>query len=262
MNFIVHCIISFFAVIIYVTGEKDETLLLLNESDSVQGRLNRMENTLATLNKVVQQQSWAIQQQSFTIQEHGAAIQKQGTIIQQQRTIMKVQKKEIRQLQYDKGTGSTYVIWGRKQCPNITDTEQVYSGYVGGGYNEQAGSSSQYVCLPPDPDFQRTNGEEKQLRLQLEKRIDLLQNEQGVTQVYHNEEIQNQTLGQQTDSIAVLEKQYRELQGKYYSFQLKFKELVNSFSSLQNYTGQIENELSSIKTLECGGLKNHQEYSQ
>lgn len=98
-------------------------------------------------------------------------------------------------------------------------------------------------------------GEEKQLRLHLEKRIDLLQNElwstqQGVTQVYHNGEIHNQTLEQQTNSIAVLEKQYNELQGKYYSLQLKFYELGNNFTALQNNADQIENELSSVKSLQ------------
>ncbi|XP_071128101.1 short-chain collagen C4-like [Mytilus edulis] len=157
MSFIDHCIIAFFVCILFVTGERDGTGLLLNESDVVQGRVYRMENKLATLKNVVQQQSRAIEQQVLTIQQQGTAIQTQGTIISQQRTIMKVQKEEIRQLQYDKGTGSTYIIWGRKQCLNITDTELVYTGYVGGGYNEQAGSPSQYVCLPRDPDFQGTS---------------------------------------------------------------------------------------------------------
>lgn len=34
------------------------------------------------------------------------------------------------------GTGSTFTIWGRKQCPNNTDTEQVYSGKNKLGYFE------------------------------------------------------------------------------------------------------------------------------
>ncbi|CAG2187044.1 unnamed protein product [Mytilus edulis] len=56
------------------------------------------------------------------------------------------------------GTGSTYTIWGRQQCPNQTDTEQVYSGYTGGGMFSEQGSAAEYVCLPPDPDFERTSG--------------------------------------------------------------------------------------------------------
>ncbi|CAC5409099.1 unnamed protein product [Mytilus coruscus] len=143
---------------IFGVGEKDEKRLLLNSPDVVQDRLNRMENQLATLNNAVQQQSQTIQQQALTVQQQGTIIQQQGTTIQQQSKTIQLQHTEIRQLQYAKGTGSTYIIWGRKQCPNITDTEQVYSGYAGGGYFSQSGSASEYVCLPPDPDFQRTSG--------------------------------------------------------------------------------------------------------
>ena len=31
---------------------------------------------------------------------------------------------------FQTGSGSTYVIWGRKQCPPNNYTEQVYSGIV------------------------------------------------------------------------------------------------------------------------------------
>ncbi|XP_071128141.1 uncharacterized protein [Mytilus edulis] len=183
----------FFVVTFYVTGEKDVKRLLLNDPDVVNDRLNRMENMLVILNNTVKQQSQSIlkqattikqqattiqqhdttiqqqgatiHQQSTSIQQQGATIQQQGTTIhqqatdlQQQATTIQLQQTEIRQLQSSQGTGSTYVIWGRRQCPNNTDTEQVYSGYAGGGMHDQPGSAAEHVCLPPDPDFQRTSG--------------------------------------------------------------------------------------------------------
>lgn len=54
--------------------------------------------------------------------------------------------------------GTTYVRWSRKQCPNKNDTELVYSGYAGGGYAGDAGAASEKVCLPLDPNFNKTSG--------------------------------------------------------------------------------------------------------
>ena len=34
----------------------------------------------------------------------------------------------------------------------------IISGYAGGGKYDERGSAAEYVCLPPDPDFNRTNG--------------------------------------------------------------------------------------------------------
>ncbi|XP_063415708.1 uncharacterized protein LOC134697384 [Mytilus trossulus] len=179
MNLLFLSFITFTAVTFYVTGENDGKRLLLNDPDVVQDRLNRMENMLVILNNTVKQQSQSIllqattiKQQATTIQQHDTTIQQQGTTIQQQgttihqqatdlqqqATTIQLQQTEIRQLRSSQGTGSTYVIWGRRQCPNNTDTEQVYSGYAGGGMYDQPGSAAEYVCLSPDPDFQRTSG--------------------------------------------------------------------------------------------------------
>ncbi|XP_063414844.1 short-chain collagen C4-like [Mytilus trossulus] len=126
------CVLAFCAFSVCFAGEKDEKRLLLNDPDVINDRLNRMENMLSILNNTVKQQSLTIQ----------------------------LQQSEINQLKSAKGTGSTYVIWGRKQCPNHTDTEQVYSGYAGGGYYSNPGSAAEYVCLPPDPDFEKTSGDD------------------------------------------------------------------------------------------------------
>ncbi|CAC5406426.1 unnamed protein product [Mytilus coruscus] len=51
--------------------------------------------------------------------------------------------------------GATYIRWGRKQCPS-NRTELVYSGYAGGGKYSESGGASEYVCLPPDPNYSKT----------------------------------------------------------------------------------------------------------
>ncbi|XP_071153229.1 uncharacterized protein [Mytilus edulis] len=51
-------------------------------------------------------------------------------------------------------SGSTYTIWGRKACPSTATT--LYSGYAAGGNSGHAGSAAESLCLPPDPEFNRT----------------------------------------------------------------------------------------------------------
>ncbi|CAG2212831.1 unnamed protein product [Mytilus edulis] len=54
--------------------------------------------------------------------------------------------------------GTTYVRWSRKQCPDENNTELVYSGYTGGGSYNDYGAAPEPVCLPLDPDFNKTSG--------------------------------------------------------------------------------------------------------
>ncbi|XP_076081724.1 uncharacterized protein LOC143052554 [Mytilus galloprovincialis] len=54
--------------------------------------------------------------------------------------------------------GTTYVRWSRKQCPDENNTELVYSGYTGGGSYNDYGAAPEPVCLPFDPDFNKTSG--------------------------------------------------------------------------------------------------------
>lgn len=49
-----------------------------------------------------------------------------------------------------------YVHWGMKTYPNITATSQVYSGQIGSVLYSQTGSSN-YVCLPNDPEYDQHN---------------------------------------------------------------------------------------------------------
>ena len=46
--------------------------------------------------------------------------------------------------------GVIYTRWGKKTCPEAVDL--VYSGQVGGNEHQNKGGSSNYLCLPNDPD--------------------------------------------------------------------------------------------------------------
>ena len=52
-----------------------------------------------------------------------------------------------------KVSGSVYVRWGRKSCPNVNGTELVYSGFAGGSWYTESGAAANYICLAPDPDW-------------------------------------------------------------------------------------------------------------
>ena len=49
--------------------------------------------------------------------------------------------------------GVTYVRWGRTTCPNTTGTELVYAGRAAGTSYNQNGGSSDYLCLPEEPQY-------------------------------------------------------------------------------------------------------------
>ncbi|XP_076070768.1 uncharacterized protein LOC143042369 [Mytilus galloprovincialis] len=167
----------------------EEKRLLLDDQDILINRLNRVENIVAILNATVkqlsienQQQTLTIQQQEKTIQQHQTSIQQQKTLTQQQQSLINQQQisiyqqqtsnqhqqtliqqheQTIKQLQgsfsSSQDFGTTYVRWGRKQCPK-NNTELVYSGYAGGGYYGVSGSAAESVCLPPDPNYLKTRG--------------------------------------------------------------------------------------------------------
>ena len=48
---------------------------------------------------------------------------------------------------------STYTIWGRKDCPNIQGTKQIYHGYAAGTPYHTRGGGSNYICLTSKPRF-------------------------------------------------------------------------------------------------------------
>ncbi|XP_062594053.1 uncharacterized protein LOC134255539 [Saccostrea cucullata] len=55
------------------------------------------------------------------------------------------------------GGGSTYVRWGKPNCPAVNGTILVYTGLTGGSHYATHGGGVNPVCLPHDPSFLYSN---------------------------------------------------------------------------------------------------------
>ena len=49
--------------------------------------------------------------------------------------------------------GVTYIRWGRTTCPDTPGTEPVYSGRAAGTSHTAQGGTSDYLCLPDNPQY-------------------------------------------------------------------------------------------------------------
>ncbi|XP_076070774.1 uncharacterized protein LOC143042376 [Mytilus galloprovincialis] len=87
------------------------------------------------------------------IQQHQTSIQQQQALTQQQEQTNERMQSSVNSI---KSLGTTYIRWGRKQCPS-NNTELVYSG---GGHYANTGSAAEYVCLPSDPNYVKTSGKD------------------------------------------------------------------------------------------------------
>lgn len=54
-------------------------------------------------------------------------------------------------------SGATYIRWGRSDCSH-NNTRLVYSGYAGGSKYDASGGAVDNLCMPPDPDYEKTQG--------------------------------------------------------------------------------------------------------
>ena len=52
-----------------------------------------------------------------------------------------------------KTAGVTYTRWGALDCANISGTELVYTGRVGGSHYTHNGGGSNYLCMPEVPEY-------------------------------------------------------------------------------------------------------------
>ena len=52
-----------------------------------------------------------------------------------------------------KSGGGIYTRWGKSTCPQVEDTEIVYSGITGGTLFSQEGGGANYLCMPKDPEY-------------------------------------------------------------------------------------------------------------
>ncbi len=55
-----------------------------------------------------------------------------------------------------KSGGAIYTRWGKSTCPQVEDTEMLYSGITGGTYYNQEGGGANYLCMPKDPEYSTT----------------------------------------------------------------------------------------------------------
>ncbi|WP_395239275.1 hypothetical protein, partial [Salmonella sp. s54412] len=53
--------------------------------------------------------------------------------------------------------GVVYTRWGRKICPTSKNTTLLYSGFMAGSHYTHSGGGSNYLCLPKDPIYDKTN---------------------------------------------------------------------------------------------------------
>ena len=46
-----------------------------------------------------------------------------------------------------------YIRYGRSECPDVENTEEVYTGRVGHSWYSHGGSGTGYLCMPDDPEY-------------------------------------------------------------------------------------------------------------
>nr|CAB3262724.1 uncharacterized protein LOC100182309 [Phallusia mammillata] len=49
--------------------------------------------------------------------------------------------------------GTTYIRWGRRDCPSKDGTQLVYEGYAAGAHYSHVGAGSDFLCLHSDPTY-------------------------------------------------------------------------------------------------------------
>ncbi|XP_033749074.1 short-chain collagen C4-like [Pecten maximus] len=115
-------------VICVCCNDEREKRILLTDPNYVQQQMTHLQGELQTLQATVQSQTSEI------------------SSLKQQL----VQSKNV--------AGSTFVRWGRPDCPaNLT--ELVYSGYAGGSWYGHSGAAAEHLCLPSDPEWLQTTVE-------------------------------------------------------------------------------------------------------
>ena len=52
-----------------------------------------------------------------------------------------------------KSGGVVYTRWGSSSCPSVPGTRLVYAGRAAGTYYLKQGGGAEYLCMPPDPQY-------------------------------------------------------------------------------------------------------------
>ncbi|XP_033749035.1 short-chain collagen C4-like [Pecten maximus] len=142
-NHLILCMLLF-----YVNcDDSPDKRILLSDPDYVQQQLIHLQSELQSLQATVQSQNTELHTQSGELQTLQATVQTQTSEISSL-------KQQLVQANSD-GGGSTFVRWGRTDCPaNLT--ELVYSGYAGGSWYGHSGAAADPLCLPSDPEWLQT----------------------------------------------------------------------------------------------------------
>ncbi|KAL3874761.1 hypothetical protein ACJMK2_037731 [Sinanodonta woodiana] len=102
---------------------------------------------------------FAQQESDATIQQLHAKLKNLQTDAIQREEIQR-QRENIQQLLIDnitKGSGSTYVRWGRTICPG-NGTELVYKGFAGGSSFIHTGGAADFLCMTEEPIWGKSVG--------------------------------------------------------------------------------------------------------
>ncbi|XP_033746951.1 short-chain collagen C4-like [Pecten maximus] len=124
-----------------------EKRILMSDPDYINQQMTHLQGELQSLQAKVQSQEAKLQTQSAELH----TLQNLQSTVQAQTNEISSLKQQLVQANSD-GGGSTFVRWGRMDCPaNLT--ELVYSGYAGGSYSGHSGAAADPLCLPPDPQW-------------------------------------------------------------------------------------------------------------
>ncbi|XP_069131815.1 uncharacterized protein [Argopecten irradians] len=130
--------------------------ILLSDPAYVQQQLTHLQSELQTLQATVLSQTSQLQSHQDTIHKQNEEMQTMKATVQSQTNEISSLKHQLIQAEnvFNKA-GSTFVRWGRTDCP-VNVTELVYSGYAGGSWYNHQGAAAGHLCLPSDPEWLNT----------------------------------------------------------------------------------------------------------
>ncbi|XP_056002557.1 uncharacterized protein LOC130049235 [Ostrea edulis] len=128
--------------------------LLLNDPQTILVQLEAIQREMQTLKTLVNSQQTKIQ----SMQTLETLVNTQQTKIQSLDTLVNSQHIQMQSLQSqltktaNQGLGTTYTVWGRKNCPALNGTSTVYSGISAGSPYHVGGGGANTLCLTHNPD--------------------------------------------------------------------------------------------------------------
>ncbi|CAG2225559.1 unnamed protein product [Mytilus edulis] len=132
---------------------QSKRLLINTDQSALEDRFSRLESEI--LNQKTSLQHLLTENQHLTLENqlHTSTVQQLSSEVQK----LSLQLKTLSTLSNTESHGTTFVRWAKTSCPS-NNTELVYSGFVGGGMYNDKTAAPEPVCLPLDPDFERTTG--------------------------------------------------------------------------------------------------------